>query len=44
VLKERPLGGDPPPIRVMSQDLVLFRDDQDQARITRTAPAIAAGS
>ncbi len=28
--EEMPIGGDPLPIRVMSEDLVLFRDDQDR--------------
>ena len=28
--EEMPIGGDPLPIRIMSEDLVLFRDDQDR--------------
>ena len=28
--EEMPIGGDPMPIRIMSEDLVLFRDDKDQ--------------
>ena len=28
--EEMPMGGDPLPIRVMSEDLVLFRDDKDR--------------
>jgi phenylpropionate dioxygenase-like ring-hydroxylating dioxygenase large terminal subunit len=29
-LDEMPPGGDPMPIRIMSEDLVLFRDDKDR--------------
>ena len=29
-LEEMPIGGDPMPIRIMSEDLVLFRDDEDR--------------
>ncbi len=28
--EDMPLGGDPVPIRIMSEDLVLFRDDKDR--------------
>jgi phthalate 4,5-dioxygenase oxygenase subunit len=28
--EEMPIGGDPLPVRIMSEDLVLFRDDQDR--------------
>jgi phenylpropionate dioxygenase-like ring-hydroxylating dioxygenase large terminal subunit len=28
--EEMPIGGDPMPVRIMSEDLVLFRDDKDQ--------------
>jgi phenylpropionate dioxygenase-like ring-hydroxylating dioxygenase large terminal subunit len=28
--EEMPIGGDPMPIRIMSEDLVLFRDDKDR--------------
>jgi phthalate 4,5-dioxygenase len=28
--EEMPIGGDPLPIRIMSEDLVLFRDDKDR--------------
>ena len=28
--EEMPPGGDPLPVRIMSEDLVLFRDDQDR--------------
>ena len=36
---EIPLGGDPLPIRIMSEDLVLFRDDQDRlGLIQRNCP------
>lgn len=29
-VEEMPIGGDPIPIRIMSEDLVLFRDDHDR--------------
>lgn len=29
-VEEMPIGGDPMPVRIMSEDLVLFRDDQDR--------------
>ncbi len=28
--EEMPVGGAPMPVRIMSEDLVLFRDDQDR--------------
>ncbi|MGY9003691.1 MAG: hypothetical protein ACKVIF_10940, partial [Rhodospirillales bacterium] len=28
--EEMPIGGDPIPIRIMSEDLVLFRDPNDE--------------
>jgi phthalate 4,5-dioxygenase oxygenase subunit len=30
VVEEMPLGGDPLPVRIMGEDLVLFRDDKDR--------------
>lgn len=32
--EEMPLGGDPIPIRILSEDLVLFRDDKDRLGLT----------
>ncbi len=29
-LEEMPVGGAPMPVRIMSEDLVLFRDDKDR--------------
>ena len=35
--EEVPANGAPLPVRIMSEDLVLFRDDQGQLGLTRSA-------